>query len=328
MVRAGNVLLEGDPAANGGKGVLVPANVLHTGHAFLNDIAHNAVPNPGLIVGADNVILRLPQQDLHHCSGTYDGDVLDAHFVTGDGRGNENIALTMVHKIFHAEHNRLVHHIDGLINTRHDARPRSPAWHAVDTGSGWGYGERLFQAARFVTEMEYQHLVFEEFARKMQPLINPFLGGITSIDAAISAEFAQRSIASATRCCPRWWAHQHQRIARRCPPAQRIPQSGPVQRRRDGDAADRGGGRRGHHPRHGSPDRKRARRVRDLLGPEQAGWPAARPAGDQHRARPQRRHPVAERGAGAVLRRHPGLGASPYGNWTEFGLDLKHRSRS
>src|SRR5438067_3735079 len=38
--------------------------------------------------------------------------------------------------------------------------------------------------------MQYQHLVFEEFARKVQPLVNPFLGGITSIDAAISAEFA------------------------------------------------------------------------------------------------------------------------------------------
>src|SRR5690606_40530054 len=29
-------------------------------------------------------------------------------------------------------------------------------------------GERLFQAARFSTEMQYQHLVFEEFARKIQ----------------------------------------------------------------------------------------------------------------------------------------------------------------
>ena len=38
---------------------------------------------------------------------------------------------------------------------------------------GWN-GERLFQAARFVTEMEYQHLVFEEFARKVQPAIRPF----------------------------------------------------------------------------------------------------------------------------------------------------------
>ena len=36
-------------------------------------------------------------------------------------------------------------------------------------------GERLFQAAKFGTEMQYQHLVFEEFARKIQPSINPFL---------------------------------------------------------------------------------------------------------------------------------------------------------
>src|SRR5947207_9054267 len=38
--------------------------------------------------------------------------------------------------------------------------------------------------------MQYQHLVFEEFARTIQPLINAFLGGITSINGAISAEFA------------------------------------------------------------------------------------------------------------------------------------------
>jgi len=64
------------------------------------------------------------------------------------------------------------------------------AWHTVDPASGWGYGERLFQAARFVTEMEYQHIVFEQFARKIQPLITPFLGGITSVNGVISAEFA------------------------------------------------------------------------------------------------------------------------------------------
>ncbi len=36
-------------------------------------------------------------------------------------------------------------------------------------------GERLFQAAKFGTEMQYQHLVFEEFARKVQPNIDVFL---------------------------------------------------------------------------------------------------------------------------------------------------------
>src|SRR4029453_3891496 len=95
----------------------------------------------------------------------------------------------MVHQIFHAEHNRLVSYIDQQINALLTPAEIA-AWHAVDGPSGWDYGERLFQAARFGTEMQYQHLVFEEFARKMQPLINPFLGGITSINPAISAEFA------------------------------------------------------------------------------------------------------------------------------------------
>ena len=36
-------------------------------------------------------------------------------------------------------------------------------------------GERLFQAARFGTEMQYQHLVFEEFARRIQPMVDPFV---------------------------------------------------------------------------------------------------------------------------------------------------------
>ena len=36
-------------------------------------------------------------------------------------------------------------------------------------------GERLFQAAKFGTEMQYQHLVFEEFARTIQPNIDVFI---------------------------------------------------------------------------------------------------------------------------------------------------------
>ena len=54
-------------------------------------------------------------------------------------------------------------------------------------------GERLFQAAKFGTEMQYQHLVFEEFARKIQPQINPFVvpdGYDVTINPSIVAEFA------------------------------------------------------------------------------------------------------------------------------------------
>ena len=65
-------------------------------------------------------------------------------------------------------------------------------WENALGAAGWN-GERLFQAARFVTEMEYQHLVFEEFARKIQPGINPFepfAFNQTDVNPAITAEFA------------------------------------------------------------------------------------------------------------------------------------------
>ena len=121
-----------------------------------------------------------------------------AHFITGDGRGNENIGLTAVHTIFHSEHNRL--------GGRH-RQPHPPAgfltadevaaWDAIGP-SGWDYGERLFQAARFVTEMEYQHLVFEEFGRKLVPTINPFIGdGInfqSDTDPSISRRVRPRGL--------------------------------------------------------------------------------------------------------------------------------------
>jgi len=187
MIRPGNVLVEGNPAANGGQGVLVPDDAFRTGHAFLNDIAHNAVPAPGLVPDADTTICNF--RTCTQPDGTYDNELLNAHYITGDGRGNENIGLTTVHFIFHAEHNRLRNYIDRRINELLPA-DEIAAWHAVHAGSGWEYNERLFQAARFVTEMQYQHLVFEEFARTIQPLINPFLGGLTSVDPAIVAEFA------------------------------------------------------------------------------------------------------------------------------------------
>src|SRR5690606_27820274 len=52
-------------------------------------------------------------------------------------------------------------------------------------------GERVFQAARFTTEMEYQHLVFEEFARKIQPDIDAFtVFPDAELNPNIYAEFA------------------------------------------------------------------------------------------------------------------------------------------
>lgn len=201
-------LVEGDPAANGGLGVLVPANAILTGHAFLADIAHNAVP-AGLADG--DIEIGLGNGDGTATDGRYDNELLDAHYVAGDGRANENIGLIAVHHVFHSEHNRLLEHTKQVVFN--DAQTllnngASPAeavaflneWLAIDVATVpaspaalvWD-GERLFQAAKFGTEMQYQHLVFEEFARKIQPNINVFLvpdGYDITLDPSIVAEFA------------------------------------------------------------------------------------------------------------------------------------------
>ena len=194
-VLADGTFLEGDPAANGGLGVSL-AGTQHIGAAFLNDIAHSAAPGP-----FDHP--KLPDTDTTAggsldpvVTGEYDDELLGLHAICGDGRCNENIALQAVHQIFHSEHDRLV---DDILTTLH--KPENAAllarYELIDLAPGpdqtFEFGERIFQAARFVTEMEYQHLVFEEFARKVQPAINPFepfAFNQTDVNPAITAEFA------------------------------------------------------------------------------------------------------------------------------------------
>ncbi len=190
-----DLAVEGNPAAP------IDLNVVgafRTGHAFLNDIAHSAVPlsDQGVALAPDADSLTGNQP----ASGFYDNELLDAHYIAGDGRVNENIGLTTVHAIFHSEHNRLVdqtketvlstHNVDFLnewLLTPVSVFPTDPS--TLD----WN-GERLFQAAKFGTEMQYQHLVFEEFARTVQPNVDAFFAPTqvydVDLDASIVAEFA------------------------------------------------------------------------------------------------------------------------------------------
>jgi hypothetical protein len=170
-----------------------------TGHQFLIDIAHEADPSsaPGLVRHADGT----PGGVLP--AGTYDGDLLDQHFIAGDGRVNENIGLTAVRSIFHHEHNRLVDQVMDTVLAQHDVAYLNqwlltpvtavPTTAAAIDALEWN-GERLFQTAKFGTEMQYQHLVFEEFARTIQPMINPFFAPTqvydVNLNPSIVAEFA------------------------------------------------------------------------------------------------------------------------------------------
>ncbi|MDH4612164.1 peroxidase family protein, partial [Pseudomonas sp. BN102] len=194
---ADDVLVEGNRAAP-----IDLTDAVRTGHQFLIDIAHTAVP-----VDSQTGLALLPDADLvvggTPAPGTYDNELLDAHYMAGDGRVNENIGLTAVHAIFHSEHNRLLQQTKdtalasndvGFLNewllTPVTSFPTAPAEIAA---LQWN-GERLFQVAKFGTEMQYQHLVFEEFARTIQPNIDPFFAPTqvydVDLDPSIVAEFA------------------------------------------------------------------------------------------------------------------------------------------
>jgi len=150
------------------------------GHAFLDDMAHGVLST----LNANTGDVTDPTAKA----------LLDAHIIAGDGRANENIGLSTIHEVFHAEHNRVLAQIKELVTgvdangqpvLDGDGNPVGPRPEAAT----WT-DEEFFQAAKLVTEMEYQHIVFGEFARKLSPNINAFAGYDVTIDAAISAEFA------------------------------------------------------------------------------------------------------------------------------------------
>lgn len=180
---------------------------LTTGHSFLEDIAHGATPvldeNGELVPIYDENGQQIVTDPL--ITG-YDNVALGAHFITGDGRGNENIALTAIHDVFHSEHNRQIAAIQETLADNPELqkafRGEAHNWpnkRAADILPGpeaddWSYEKRLFQAARFANEMQYQHMVFEEFARTIQPGIDAVVFNENSynanVDPAITAEFA------------------------------------------------------------------------------------------------------------------------------------------
>ncbi|MBU9697664.1 hypothetical protein GU927_007370 [Rhodobacteraceae bacterium HSP-20] len=182
----------------------VTADYASAGRAFLNDIAHDATPNANATADADAEISAPGSQsaDARGNLTTYDNELLDRHFIVGDGRGNENIALTAIHTIFHSEHNRQIEAVktsliagattpEGLRLLNEFLVVDVEAAPATGATLVWD-GARLFQTARFSTEMVYQHLVFEEFVRSIAPQIDPFVfSNSVEIPVGISQEFAQ-----------------------------------------------------------------------------------------------------------------------------------------
>jgi len=161
---------------------------VRTGQNQLIDIAHGTDPTmPG-----------------------YNAALLDQHFVTGDGRANENIALTAIHHIFHSEHNRLVEFskakivVDAWNNSAQGGLADLNEWldtevtelpdPAEEDTLDWN-GNRIFSLAKFGTEMQYNRIAFDEFSPTLAGLKDPFEGGPfgyhSNLDPSVTLEFSQ-----------------------------------------------------------------------------------------------------------------------------------------
>lgn len=144
-----------------------------TRHAFLNDMGFGAL---GAVAPGTRDLI--------------DATALNAHFVAGDGRLNENIGLTAVHEVFLTEHNRVLTELKAKYGFSGEQPQGGWDWADPLTGETTKVtGEDLFQQAKIVVEMEYQHMVFAEFARKLSPNVTAFVPN-QAIDARISSEFA------------------------------------------------------------------------------------------------------------------------------------------
>jgi len=178
---------------------LATYTAVSSGHNFINDTMGSAVPNGSagnmLIPDADSVINAPGSVP----SGYYDNESLNEHFVAGDGRVNENIGLSAVHNTFHSEHNLLANDIEIMLQNN----PAIPASFlaefltnkttitaAADAAAGNWDGDRVYQASRYIAEMEYQHMVYDEFVRRISPGLPVFLAYQPTTRADISQEFA------------------------------------------------------------------------------------------------------------------------------------------
>jgi len=170
-----------------------PAPPLKINQALLNEIAPSANPVAidGAALTADADIPTFGNDAIGLAPGTnvYDNELLNAHYVSGDGRANGNVGLTSIYSVFQAEHNRVVAELKAI-----DADPAKNGTaiaNAPNPGAAiLRTGEQYFQAAKLIVEAEYQQIVFTEFAQKISPNVNAFAYDVT-INPAITLEFSQ-----------------------------------------------------------------------------------------------------------------------------------------
>jgi hypothetical protein len=163
-------------------------HAVNTEHNFINDTQANAVPfsqsGSPLAPDTDTVMNSINT----YSPTNYDNESLDGHYIAGDGRINENIGLASIHTVFHSEHNLVAKDIENLLTGDTSVTTQFVSEWKNPDGS-WN-GNRIYQAARMVMEMEYQHMVYDEFVRRIAPSLPLFVAYDQTINADITQEFA------------------------------------------------------------------------------------------------------------------------------------------
>jgi Ca2+-binding RTX toxin-like protein len=177
----------------------------------IGDLIANGLFNPGnsTIIAADPTVYAAVGEILMQ-------SVAD-HYIVGDGRGNENFALTAMHHVFHENHNVQLVNLEKMVLSSPDVDARHGYQLGVNDGSGGFFRDqagnytltdqhlvavasidqiswdpdKMFEATKLINEMEYQHVAIDQYARLVTPDLPEFVTYDNDINADISLEYAQ-----------------------------------------------------------------------------------------------------------------------------------------
>jgi Ca2+-binding RTX toxin-like protein len=238
----GDVIAEGQIGAGGsGQALLLDMNphfdtahlstatqdALHTQGINPDATGSYALGGPGSLGAIINFATFAPKPGFEALAAEVLLESVGDHYIAGDGRVNENVALTTIHHVFHEEHNYQVRNIEASIlaqdaravvlgdsshSIAHEWQTSVAAVPGATLGSGVtlvaGHYEkdgnytdaaghiswddaRMFDAAKLTVEMEYQHTAVDQYARTITPDLPEFVGYNSGENASVSLDYAQ-----------------------------------------------------------------------------------------------------------------------------------------
>ncbi len=168
-----------------------------TGHAVISDMGNAASPMSPL--GQMLVPMGTTDRTAVPGAGQYNEAMLASHYVSGDHRANENVGLTAMHHIFHEEHNIQADAIKAAVTAQaallNDSTPAGIQAEANylaqwQTAPGVWNGEKIYQAARIITETEYNHISIDQYVGGLV-VMPEFVSYSSDINLDVSLEFSQ-----------------------------------------------------------------------------------------------------------------------------------------